>query len=173
MSKQKNEKKTEGLSLDESLKEKVLKLEAQNNDYLDKLLRLKADFENYKKRMIKEQSFAVKYAAENIIHRLLPIVDDLDRALIAINKELEPTKVIEGVKLTHQEIKKLLNEHLVHEINPVGEIFNPEEHEAMMTVCSNEHDEDAIVEVLQKGYKLDGKVVRPARVSICKKEVDR
>ena len=169
MDKQKNGKKTEEQSVEESLKKKVEELEAQNKDYLDKLLRLKAEFENYNKRMLKEQSFAVKYAAENIIHRLLPIVDDLDRALIAINDKLEPTKVIEGVRLTHQDIKKLLDEHLVHEINPVGEIFNPEEHEAMMTVESDEHDEDAIVEVLQKGYKLDGKVVRPARVAICKK----
>ena len=119
--------------------------------------------------MIKEQSLAVKYAAESIIHRILPIVDDLDRALIAISDSQDPAKIIEGVELTHQDIKKLLDEHLVHEIDPLGKPFNPEEHEAMMTIHSGDHEDNHIVEVLQKGYKLDGKVVRPAKVSICKK----
>ncbi len=153
----------------ESLQSKIEKLEGQNSEYYDKLLRFKAEFENYKKRMIKEQSLAVKYAAESIIHRILPIVDDLDRALIAISDSQDPAKIIEGVRLTHQDIKKLLDEHLVHEIDPHGKPFDPEEHEAMMTVDSSDHEDNHVVEVLQKGYKLDGKVVRPARVSICKK----
>lgn len=145
-------------------------LQSQNKDYLDKMLRLKAEFENYKKRMIKEQNMAVKYASENVIHSLLPIVDNLDRALLAISDELDPTKIIEGVRLTHQDIKKLLDDHLVEEINPVGELFNPEEHEALLSVKSDIHEDEEIVEVLQKGYKLNGKVVRAAKVSICKKD---
>ncbi len=152
------------------LQAKIDELETQSQDYLDKLLRLKAEFENYKKRMLKEQSLAVKYAAENIVHRLLPIVDDLDRALLAINDGLEATKIIEGVRLTHQDIRKLLEEHLVEEIDPLGESFNPEEHEALLAVEAEDKDEDTIVAVLQKGYKLDGKVVRPAKVTICKKQ---
>ncbi len=156
----------------EALTVKVKELESQNNEYYDKLLRFKAEFENYKKRMIKEQSLSVRYAAESIIHRILPIVDDLDRALIAINEGQDPSKVVEGVKLTHDDIKKLLDEHLVHEIDPHGQLFDPEEHEAMASVDSHDHKEDHVVEVFQKGYKLDGKVVRPAKVSICKKSVD-
>lgn len=152
------------------LKQKIDELEAQNKDYLDKLLRLKAEFENYKKRMIKEQSLAVKFASENIVHNLLPIIDDLERALLAASSESEPAKIIEGVNLTHRDIKKLLEQYLVSEIKATGEIFNPEEHEALLVVDSGDHEEDCIVEVLQKGYKLDGKVIRPAKVSICKKK---
>lgn len=167
-----SEEKAKSKKVDKSkeLQGKIEELEAQSNDYLDKLLRLKAEFENYKKRMLKEQSLAVKYAAENIVHRLLPIVDDLDRALLAINDGLEATKIIEGVKLTHQDIRKLLEEHLVEEIDPIGQSFNPEEHEALMAVEADDKEEDMIIAVLQKGYKLDGKVVRPAKVTICKKE---
>lgn len=157
-------------NMSKELKQKVELLEAQNQEYLDKLLRLKAEFDNYKKRMIREQSQAVKYAAENIIYKLLPIVDDLDRAILAIADGQEHIKVIEGVKLTHKDIKRLLEEHLVNEIDPHGEPFNPEEHEAVLTVDSDEHEEDCVVAVLQKGYKLDGRVVRPAKVSICKKQ---
>jgi len=151
-------------------KSKVAELEAQNKDYLDKLLRLKAEFDNYKKRILKEQSLHAKYASENVVYQLLPIVDDLERALLAIEGEQEASQIIEGVKLTHKDIKKLLEQHLVAEINPAGEPFDPEEHEAVLTVESAEHDEDCIVQVYQKGYKLDGKVVRPAKVSICKKQ---
>lgn len=151
------------------LESRLKEIEKQNKEYLEKLLRLKAEFENYKKRMLKEQSLAIKYASEGIITRLLPIVDDLDRALEAIKNDLEASKIIDGVKLTHQDIKKVLEECLVKEINPVGEPFNPEEHEALNIIASDSHNEDHVVEVFQKGYKLDGKVVRPAKVSICKK----
>jgi len=154
----------------DSLKQKIEELETQNKDYLDKLLRLKAEFDNYKKRMIREQSLAVKYASETLVYHLLPIVDDLERALLAIDGDCEPQKITEGVKLTHKDIKKLLEQHLVEEINPAGEPFNPEEHEAVLTADSSEHEEDCVVQVFQKGYKLDGKVVRPAKVSICKKQ---
>jgi len=154
----------------EKLKKQVAELEEQNKDYLDKFLRLKAEFENYKKRMLKEQALNARYASENLVYHLLPIVDDLERALLAIDDNQEPAKIIEGVRLTHKDIKKLLEQHLVAEINPVGEPFNPEEHEAVLTVDSPEHEEDYIVVVFQKGYKLDGKVVRPAKVSICKKQ---
>ncbi len=170
MSESKAKGKKEKTDKSQELQEKIEELETQSQDYLDKLLRLKAEFENYKKRMLKEQSLAVKYAAENIVHRLLPIVDDLDRALLAINDGLEATKIIEGVRLTHQDIRKLLEEHLVEEIDPLGESFNPEEHEALLAVEAEDKDEDTIVAVLQKGYKLDGKVVRPAKVTICKKQ---
>lgn len=155
-----------------ALEKKLEELAQQNKEYLDKLLRLKAEFENYKKRMLKEQSLAVKYASEGIIGRLLPIIDNLDRALQAIEEGLEASKIIDGVKLTHQDIKKVLQDCFVEEINPQGEPFDPAEHEAVMTVNSNSHKEDHVVEVLQKGYKLDGKIVRPAKVSICKKTSD-
>ncbi len=163
-------KKTKKLTKIEKLKKEIKDLQKQNEEYLDKLLRFKAEFENYKKRMIKEQSRAINYASETIIHRLLPIVDDLDRALAATESEQDAQKIIDGVKLTHKDIKNLLEEHSVCEINPLGEPFNPEQHEAVFTQDSDKHDENCVIQVIQKGYTLNGKIVRPAKVAICKRD---
>jgi len=170
MSKKTKENKNKKPSELEGLKKRIKELEAKNAEYEDRIMRLKAEFDNYKKRIIKEQGLAVKYAAENMVHQLLPIVDNLARALDANDSKEELQSIIDGVKLTHKDIGDLLEKHLVCEINPVNIPFDPKEHEAVAVVESDNHDEDCIVEVFQKGYKMADKVIRPAKVSICKKK---
>lgn len=148
------------------LEEKASKAE----EYFSQLKRLAAEFDNYKKRMIREQSQAISMASKNLIVKLLPIIDDLERALKSIDEEGSAETIANGVKLTHSDIKKLLQTEGVEEVNPQGEEFNPAEHEAVASIES-EIEENCIIEVLQKGYKINGMVIRPAMVTVsCQKE---
>lgn len=148
------------------LKEKAL----QSDEYLSQLKRLMAEFDNYKKRMFREQSNAIAMASKNLIVKLFPIIDDLERAIRSVDEGQSPEIIANGVKLTHADIKKLLVSEGVEEINPEGDQFNPIEHEAIASVESEE-EENCIIQVMQKGYRINGLVIRPAMVTVsCKSE---
>ena len=139
----------------------------------DKYLRIHADFENIKKRMQKEKSVAISYAHEQFARDLLPIIDSLDMALnICKNDECDPNdnlleKVKEGIDLTIEQFKKTFEKHGIELVN-VDEGFNPNFHEAVMQLESDEKESGEILEVFQKGYKIKDRVLRPAMVSIVK-----
>lgn len=142
------------------------------DEYLSQLRRLAAEFDNYKKRMIREQSQAVALSSKNLIVKLLPIIDDLERALISVDKGEGTESIAEGVKLMHNDIKKLLESEGVEILNPLGEEFDPAEHEAVAKLQSEE-EENCIIDVVQKGYKIKGLIIRPAMVTVsCKGEED-
>ena len=129
----------------------------------DRLLRTAADFDNYKKRAAREREEYVRLANERLVKDLLPILDDLERALAAVSEHEEAT-VEEGVRLVHRSLALLLERNGVKEIDTNGK-FDPHVHEALLSQPS-EADEGSVIDVVQKGYTLGDRVVRPARVVI-------
>ena len=129
----------------------------------DRLLRVAADFDNYKKRVAREREEYVAHANERLLKELLPILDDLERALDAVGQHEEAT-VEEGVRLVHRSLASLLQKNGVREIATEGK-FDPHVHEALLSQPS-EAEEGSVIDVVQKGYTLGDRVVRPARVVI-------
>src|SRR5919204_81959 len=130
----------------------------------DRLLRLAADFENYKKRAARERQEYVALANERLIKELLPVLDDLERALDAAEQH-EEAKLEEGVRLVHRSLAQLLERQGVQEIETAG-AFDPHVHEALLAQPSEDIESGAVLDVIQKGYKLGDRVVRPARVIV-------
>lgn len=146
--------------------------EKELGDLHDKYLRLYAEFENYKKRIIKDQTEFLKYASENIIKELLPVIDNLERA---IRHSMESTegedtkKLIDGVELTLKQFLGVLNKVGVTEVSSVGEFFDPAKHQAVSQVEAEDLDDNLIVKEFQKGYFYNNRILRPAMVSVAKK----
>ncbi len=132
----------------------------------DKYLRVHADFENIKKRMEREKAQAISWANESFAGDLLSVIDSLEMAL-NINDKEQFDQLKEGVQLTKDNLIKAFEKHGIKEI-ATEEGFDPNIHEAVMQVESEEHEEKDIVQVLQKGYIYKEKVIRPTMVSICK-----
>ena len=138
-------------------------LRAENEELIDTLQRLQADFDNYRKRAARDQEALVARAGERVVKDLLPILDDLERALEAA-EEHEEAKLEEGVKLVHRQLEQLLEREGLAPVETDGK-FDPHVHEALLTQPS-ESEEGSVVEVLQKGYRLGDRVLRPARVVV-------
>jgi molecular chaperone GrpE len=153
--------------LDEAAEERVedplAAAEAKAQEHLDDLKRLAAEFENYKKRTAREQAALSSRATERLVKELLPIVDDLERALEAA-EEHEEAKLEEGVRLVHRQLASALEREGLAEIETNGK-FDPHVHEALLAQPS-EADEGSVIEVLQKGYRLGDRILRPARVVV-------
>jgi molecular chaperone GrpE len=138
-------------------------LRAENEELIDTLQRVKAEFDNYRKRAARDQASLVARAHERLVKELLPVLDDLERALEAA-AEHEEAKLEEGVRLVHRELRDALAKEGLVEIETNGS-FDPHVHEALLTQPS-EQDEGSIIEVIQRGYRLGDRVLRPARVVI-------
>jgi molecular chaperone GrpE len=130
---------------------------------LDHLMRLKADFENYRKRVIREQTDLVERASLRIVERLLPVLDDLERALQAA-KEHEPDAIVRGVELVHKHLHDVLVDEGLERVAAEG-AFDPQEHEAVSSV-PGDVAEPTILEIVRPGYRLKGKTIRPALVHV-------
>ena len=145
------------------LEETLAALEAERDDYLDQLRRLAAEFDNYRKRVARDQESLAARAHEGLMKALIPVLDDLERALVAA-EEHEEAKLHEGVGLVARELRKALEREGLEEIETDGS-FDPHVHEALLSQPS-EAAEGSVIEVLQKGYRLGDRVLRPARVTI-------
>src|SRR3989304_2664171 len=152
----------------ETLKKELEAKEAQAKEYLDHLKRLKAEFENYKKRLVKEQNQFLEFASEKLIIKLLPVLDNLERALDAGTKNPNSDGLVEGLKLVYNQLKDVLKKEGLEALTPHGQEFDPQEHEAGLQVKTEKHKDDTVVEFLQHGYALKGKVLRPAMVKVAK-----
>ena len=130
----------------------------------DRLLRLAADFENYKKRAARERDEYVTFANERLIKELLPVLDDLERALQAAT-EHEEAQLEDGVRLVHRSLASLLEKQGVKEIATDGK-FDPHVHEALLAQPAEDKEQGDVVDVIQKGYTIGDRVVRPARVIV-------
>jgi len=130
----------------------------------DSYLRLAADFDNYRKRVAREHSELTARANERLVNELLPVLDDLERALEAA-AEHEEAKLEEGVQLVHRSLAALLERHGLKEIETEG-AFDPHVHEALLAQPAEDAEEGSVLQVLQKGYRLGDKVLRPARVIV-------
>lgn len=149
------------------LEQRALDLEeAQSlaSERLDQLMRLKADFENYRKRMIREQTEMVDRASLRIVERLLPVLDDLERALTAA-RDQGAEGIVRGIELVHNHLVDVLRTEGLERVEADGADFDPHEHEA---VSSKPGDVDGptVLEVVRPGYRLKGKTIRPALVHV-------
>ena len=147
----------------QSLEEHIALLERERDEYLADVKRVAADFDNYRKRAAREQQSLVARAHERLVKDLLPVLDDLERALEAAEQH-EEAKLEDGVRLVHRELRGTLEKEGLVEIETDGE-FDPHVHEALLSQPSEE-DDGAILQVIQKGYRLGDRVLRPARVVI-------
>ena len=138
----------------------------------DQLLRLSADFDNFRKRAQKEKQDWSLYASQNIMEKLLPVADSFDAAVNAVaNAGQEAKNMAEGFLLIHRQFTEILNQAGLKEINALGEIFDHNIHDAVMTVNrAKDQEENQIVLVLRKGYMFHDKVLRPAMVQVAKDE---
>jgi molecular chaperone GrpE len=148
---------------EQSLEDRLQALTAERDEYLDDLRRVAAEFENYRKRTAREQVDLTGRANERLVKSLLPVLDDLERALEAAQQH-EEAKLEEGVRLVHRSLADLLGKEGLTEIDANGR-FDPHVHEALLAQPS-EAEEGSVIQVLQKGYRLGDRVLRPARVVV-------
>ena len=141
-------------------------VEEKAKENIDQLLRLKADFENTKKRLEREKQEAIKFANERLLIEVLPIMDNLDRAMTSLAGGHDTEKVIQGLKLAQQELHAVLEEHGVEQVKGVGEPFDPQVHEAVGVVEAPDEKDGTVVDEVQRGYLLNGRLIRPSRVRI-------
>jgi molecular chaperone GrpE len=154
-----DDKKEEAEKKDPTPEEKYAELN-------DKFLRLYSEFDNFRKRTVKERIDLIKTASEDIIRTLLPVIDDLERALASM-KDQSDNASFEGINLIYQKFKNILSQKGVEEIKTLGETFNTDFHEAVTTIPSeNEEQKGKVVEVIEKGYLINGKVIRFAKVIV-------
>lgn len=156
-------------SAEETSKDKIQKLEAELQEWKNSYTRKLAEFQNFTKRKENEVAEMRKYASEGIIVKLLDNIDNLERAVDASKESQNFDSLIEGVNMILNNLKHLLTEEGVEEIEAAGKEYNPYEHKAMITENKEELDDNVVVQVFQKGYKMKGKVVRPAMVTVNKK----
>ena len=146
--------------------EKTDNFEEKFNELNDKYLRLYSEYDNYRKRTANEKVELINTAAEGTILALLPILDDFERALPTMEKSEDKTHY-EGVMLIYNKLKRTLEQKGLEEIKATGEPFNTDEHEALTQIPAPSEDmKDKVIDVVQKGYKLNGKVIRYARVVV-------
>src|SRR5262245_21675974 len=148
----------------EAQNDHLAELTRERDEYLDSLQRLKAEFDNFRKRTARESAAQSARASEALVKELLPVLDDLERALGAA-EEHEEAKLEEGVRLVHRALAELLARTGLVEIETDG-AFDPHVHEALLTQPVEDAEPGSVVQVLQKGYRLGDRVLRPARVVV-------
>ncbi|MFC6632939.1 nucleotide exchange factor GrpE [Microbulbifer taiwanensis] len=153
----------------DALHEDIIKLQEQLALQKDLAMRAQAEAQNARRRAQQDVEKAHKFAVEKLLQDLLPVVDNLERALATSNPDDEAQKaIVEGVELTHKSFVDSLAKHSVEVVDPAGEPFDPELHQAMTQVPSGDVEPNTVLEVFQKGYRLNGRLVRPAMVVVSK-----
>ncbi len=149
------------------LKERLEAAEGRAGEYLDDLKRLQAEFDNYRKRMIREQASIIEMANEDLVGKLLPVIDNLERA-IASAEQGASEGLAEGVRMVRDQMVEVLEGEGLEEINPHGHPFDYNVCEAVSTVLTDDHEDETVVEVHQKGYKWKDRLLRPAMATVSK-----
>lgn len=156
----------------QQLQEALSAREKEAKENQEKYLRAAAELDNYRKRAAREKADTIKYGKEEIIKDILPFLDSLDRALEhADSSDAETFK--EGIALMQDQLLCCLKKHGVERIECAGAAFDPNFHEALMQVESADHANNQIVSEMEKGYLLNGRLIRPSRVCVCKKAQDK
>lgn len=135
----------------------------------DTMLRLAAEFENYKRRMERERGIALKYAEESLVKELLPALDNLERAIEQGKESHNVEDLLAGVELTHKGLMAALEKFEVAPMESIGEPFDPNHHEALAMEESDDMDANSVLKEFQKGYKYKDRLIRPAKVVVAKK----
>lgn len=144
--------------------EELARTVAERDEYLDALQRLKAEFDNFRKRTARDRENAAQAATRELVRGLLPVMDNLERAVAALGDQGE--NIVAGLEMVRGQLAALLAGHGVREIPAHGEPFDPTIHEAIASVPSDDHDDGAVIEVVEKGYRHYEHVLRPTRVVI-------
>ena len=144
--------------------DELAQVTGERDEYLQLLQRVQADFENFRKRTVREQERLVAHAHERLVRELLPVLDDLERALEAAERH-EEAQLVEGVQLVEKALRQALAKEGLAEI-PTDGAFDPHVHEALLTRPGGDAEPGSVLEVVQRGYRIGDKVVRPARVIV-------
>lgn len=156
-----------GLSEEEKLQKQLEEAQQTIEDQKDKYLRLSAEFDNYRKRTLKEKAELIKNGGEKAISAILPILDDLERALANMQKLDDIQAMYDGIDLIHQKFLKTLSQEGLQKMEPVGEAFDTDFHEAIALVpAPEEAQKGKVLDCVQTGYKLNDKVIRHAKVVV-------
>ena len=134
----------------------------------DQLMRVAADFENYKRRQEREKEEMAKYAGQQVVANLLTVLDNFERALQAQTHAQDPASFIEGVRMIQKQLAEVLSKANVSIVDAVGQPFNPEFHEAIASEVNDEVEDETVLEEFQKGYIMHGRLIRPAIVKVSK-----
>ncbi len=144
--------------------------EKEYKELYDKYVRLHAEFENFKRRITKDKQEAIKFANQELIRQILPFVDNLERSLQHADEAKNIDALKEGIEMTIKDFLKTLEKSGLEMIPAEGEPFDPNVHEAIMQEERNDMEPNTVVQELQRGYKLHGRVIRPATVTVSKKK---
>lgn len=149
-----------------ALKEKA----AKADEYLDKMLRMQADYDNRRKRQDREKLDFIKFANEGLIAALLNVMDDFERAVDSAKNSNDAKVLLQGIEMVRNHLESIMEDNGLKVIDPKGQPFDPEKHEAVAHIEDDGHPENIVLEVMRKGYELNGKVLRPAVVKVSKKK---
>ncbi len=163
------EDKARGKLSKEEVMCKLQEAEKTAAENFDKYVRVAAELENYKKRAVREKADAIKYGNESLLRDILPLVDNVDRALehAGASDDFEAFK--KGLKMLHEQLLCCLKKYGVEVIDTAGKEFDPNVHEAMLQVVSDEREAGKVVNEFERGYLLNGRLLRPAKVCVCKR----
>jgi molecular chaperone GrpE len=153
----------------EELMEKLRAAEEKAAENYDKYVRAVAELDNYRKRAVREKTDAIQYGNENLLRDILPLIDGMDRALEHACNSDDFDAFKKGLTLLQGQLLGCLQKHGVEMIDTAGKDFDPHVHEAMMQVESAAHEDSRVVGEFEKGYMLHGRLLRPAKVSVCKR----
>ena len=157
----------EELTPEQQLSKDLETAQAMIEEQKDKYLRLSAEFDNYRKRTMKEKAELIKNGGEKAIAAVLPILDDLERALANMQQADDVKAMYEGIDLIYQKFLKNLNQEGLEKMNPVGEAFDTDFHEAVALIPAQEEEQKGkVLDCVQTGYKLNDKVIRHAKVVV-------
>ncbi|WP_243734890.1 nucleotide exchange factor GrpE [Paenibacillus turpanensis] len=146
--------------------QEIKRLQQQADENYQRYLRTQADFDNFRRRTRQEKEDFAKYASQKLIEQLLPVVDNFERAVTVSKNGGDTDSLLKGIEMIFRQMEQLLDNEGVKAIESIGQPFNPEVHQAVMTVETDEHEAGTVVEELQKGYMLKDKVIRPAMVKV-------
>ena len=164
---EKTTEESKELSPEEKLQQSLDEAEKRIAEIQDKYLRLSAEFDNYRKRTIKEKSEIIKNAAEKTITAILPVLDDMERAIANMHKSEDAKAWLEGVELINNKFLKILSQEGLNKIETEGADFDTDYHEAIaMIPAPNEEQKGKVLDCVQTGYKLNDKVIRHAKVAV-------
>lgn len=150
------------------LKKELEEQKARAEEYYNRLLRLQADFENYRRRTAREREEFAKYASSSLCEALLPVLDNFQLALEA--KGQDPAKVVEGVEMIYRQLLDVLQKEGLTPVEAEGQQFDPTKHEAAMQECTDQYPDNTVTAELRRGYYLRDKLLRPAMVKVARAE---
>jgi len=152
----------------EELRVRIDNVQKEKDELFAKLQRVSADYDNLQKRTARQIVDSIGYEKEKIIKTILPALDNFEHTLQNVHSAQNADALLKGIKIIYDQMLDILKSHNVEQINALGEVFNPAMHEAMMQKTEKEKEENIVLEEFQKGYTLNGRVIRPSKVIVNK-----